>query len=72
MLTIITGVIYQPREAAGERLLRRLQNSPWEVASRSSNRRSDRKPRKRQNSTSKQIVNCHGVFSEIKLAILDF
>ena len=59
------GVIYQPREGAGERLLCQLQILIWEVASRFHNRCSDRKFRKRQNSTNKQIVNCHGVFSEI-------
>ena len=36
-----------------------------EVAGRFSSRSSDRKSRKRQNSTSKQTLNCHGVFSEI-------
>ena len=36
-----------------------------EVAGRFSSRCSDRKSRKRQNSTSKQTLNCHGVFSEI-------
>ena len=38
---------------------------PLEVAGRFSSRSSDRKSRKRQNSTSKQTLNCHGVFSEI-------
>ena len=65
VLFVTSGVTYQPWEAAGERLLSRLQNFLWEVAGRFPNQRSDRKFRKRQNSTSKQIVNCHGVFSEI-------
>jgi hypothetical protein len=48
-------VIYQPHEAAGELLKRNSRIAPAEVASLRFNLGSDRKLRKRQNSTSKQM-----------------
>ena len=50
-----TLVIYQPHEAAGELLNRNSRIAPPEVASLCFNLGSDRKLRKRQNSTSKQM-----------------
>ena len=49
------SVIYQPHEAAGELLKRSFRIAPAEVASLRFNLGSDRKLRKRQNSTSKQM-----------------
>ena len=49
------NVIYQPHEAVGELLKRNFCIAPAEVASLRFNLGSDRKLRKRQNSTSKQM-----------------
>ena len=55
LITAIAVVIYQPHEAAGERLIRSFRIALREVASLRLNRGSDRKLRKRQNSISKQM-----------------